>query len=442
MSSKILFISSRYAYQSTLSALERIRPNCETMVVCYDHFDQLCSIYDQYQEGFDAVFVTGTSSLHVLQRHIPNGLKPLVAYQVDSDALHRYILRMAIETNSLDFQRIAMDFMAPLEHGYSVVDFLKLDDMTLLLEENAALAETTGSEESGTMEHLILSRIAQLWQQGAIDMVICMYPSIVPALQAWGVPFRYPFVSDGHLKRLIQDALIKIELTQLHENHPAIIQIFPYHTDHVDPEKIQQIEASLKQYMTDNLIDGILQPSKDCCTIISSMKIIRFLTNEFRSCRIMAYLEEKLDFPVSIGYGIGTTVGHAMNNVQIASKEAKILGKSFVTDSNGNLIGPLNSEKRMIISAQQLPDVSAIAKKCGLSAMTIQKLTSIIRNTGTDKITTQELALWLNTTIRNANRIIQSLCKGGVARAIYTQTSHSRGRPIQVYILDFGMNLS
>ena len=73
MSSKILFISSRYAYQSTLSALERIRPNCETMVVCYDHFDQLCSIYDQYQEGFDAVFVTGTSSLHVLQRHIPNG---------------------------------------------------------------------------------------------------------------------------------------------------------------------------------------------------------------------------------------------------------------------------------------------------------------------------------------------------------------------------------
>ena len=442
MSARILFLSSRYFYQPTVSALERIQPDCETKVVCYDSFDQICSIYDQYAETSDGIFVTGTSAKHVLERHCSNRLKPLVAYQVDSDALHRYVLRMAIDMENLDVQRIAMDFMVALEHGYSVVDFLKLDDMSMLIRQNAVLTESAGLNGSASMEQLILDRIAQLWQQGAIDMVLCLYPSIVPVLREWGIPFRCPFISDGHLRRLIQDALVKIELNRLHGSHPAIIQIFPRHADRANPEQLKQIAACLKEYVKTNLIDGILQETDDCATLISSMQIVRFLTDDFQSCRLAALFEDALDFPVAVGYGVGTTVSHAMNNVQIASKEAKILGKSFVVDSNGNLIGPLNSEKRMVISAQQLPDVSAIAKKCGLSAMTIQKLASIVRNTGTDKITTQELAQWLNTTIRNANRIIQSLCKGGAARAIYTQTSHSRGRPIQVYVLEFGINLN
>ena len=44
----------------------------------------------------------------------------------------------------------------------------------------------------------------------------------------------------------------------------------------------------------------------------------------------------------------------------------------------------------------------------------------------------------MNTTIRNANRIMLNLCRGNVAKPVYTQTTHSRGRPIQVYALDFG----
>ena len=441
MPAKILFISSRYSYQPTVSALERIRPDCETMVVCYDLFDQICRIYDQYAKDFDAVFITGTSAKHMLLQHMPNVQKPLIAYQVDSDALHRYFLRMAIETENLDFRRVAVDFMVLLEHGFSVADFLKLDDMTMLLQQNAALTEKIQSGGDNTMEQLILDRITQLWNQGAIDMVICLYPSIIPMLQEQGIPFRCPFISDGHLKRLIQDAMVKIELNRLHGNHPAIIQVFPHRSSKTDPEQLRQIGSCLKRYLETNLIDGIIQESQDCCTVISTMNIIRFLTGDFQACRLSALFETSLDFPVAVGYGVGTTVSHATNNVQIASKEAKLLGKSFAVDSNGNLIGPLNTDRRMVISSQLLPDVSAIAKKCGLSAMTIQKLASIVRNTGSDKITTQELAQWLNTTIRNANRIIQSLCKGGVARPVYTQTSHSRGRPIQVYALDFGGHL-
>ena len=91
----------------------------------------------------------------------------------------------------------------------------------------------------------------------------------------------------------------------------------------------------------------------------------------------------------------------------------------------------------MVIAAKSLPDAGEIARRCNLSAMTIQKLMAIIHSSGSNKITTQDLAERLDTTVRNANRIMQNLCRGNIAKPVYTQSTHSRGRPIQVYALDF-----
>lgn len=437
MAPKLLFLTNHYFFQPTVNALSRLNLNCGTKVVAYDNFDHIAQVYDLHAASFDAVFITGTSAKHVIDVKYPKNQKLLVAYQVDSDALHRDILRLAIETQTLDFRRIAVDFLIPLGNGYSVVDFLQLETMSSVIQQNDRLTETAGNQDGSSLEQIILDRIVSLWQSHAIDMVLCLYASIVPALQERGIPFRCPFISDGHLNRLIQDALVRLELNQLHGNHPAIIQVFPRHTDSSCPQQLAQIHQTLQQYARDNLIDWVLQSTNICCTIISSMKLLRFLTNEFQICQISSYLSEHLDFPVVVSYGIGTNISHAMNNVQIASKEAKIVGESFIVDSNGTLIGPLNSEKRMVISSHSMPNISEIAKKCNLSAMTIQKLISIIRSTDSNKLTTHDLAQRMDTTLRNANRIMLNLCKGGVARAVYTQTSHSRGRPVQIYELDF-----
>ena len=437
MSAKLLFLTNHYSFQPTINALSRLNLDCGTKVVAYDSFEHIAHVYDQYADAYDAVFITGTSAKHVIDVKYPKNQKPLIAYQVDSDALHRDILKLAIETQTLDFRRIAVDFLTPLGSGYSVVDFMQLESMSAVIKQNNKLTEIAGNQDGRSLEQIILDRIDSLWQSHAIDMVLCLYASIVPALQERGIPFRCPFISDGHLNRLIEDALIKIELNQLHGNHPAIMQIFPRHTDSDFPLQLEQIHHTLQQFAHENLIDWVLQNNGNCCTVISSMKLLHFLTNDFQICQISSYLAEHLDFPVVVAYGVGTSISHAMNNVQIASKEAKVVGQPFLVDSNGTLIGPLNSEKRMVISPHSMPNISEIAKRCNLSAMTIQKLISISRSTGSDKITTQELAQRLDTTVRNANRIVLNLCKGGAARPVYTQTTHSRGRPIQIYELIF-----
>lgn len=435
---KLLFITSHYFYQPTMDSLNRLQLPCETKVIPYDNYKHIAEIYGMYADQYDACFTSGIVAKKAIELVHPHPRKPLVHFQASADALHRDILKVILDTQSMDLSRIAMDFLVAIGDGYSVADFLKLEEIDSVYDENTTLALKIGTENDYTVENYVLEKITDLWNQGAIDLVICQYSSNVPALRQRGIPFRCSFVSDQQLNALIQETLIKIELSRLHDNHPAIMQVFPRHRTAESAAQTKILHQLLQEYIHSNMIDCVLQENGSCCILISSMRILRFLTNEFRECRISVWLEQHLDFAVTVAYGIGTTVSHAMNNVQIASKEAKLLGKSFVVDSNGNLIGPLSSENRMVITPHSLPDSSEIAHRCKLSAMTIQKLMSIVQNSGSNKITTQDLAQKLDTTVRNANRIMQNLCYGNAAKPVYTQTSHSRGRPIQVYELDFG----
>lgn len=439
MQANILFLVSPHFYQAMVDALNRIRPNCETAVMVYENFRQIPGIFSETISGFDAVMIAGTSAKHIIDISFPNNQKPVIAFQPDSDALHRDILRFAMASQNLDFSRIAMDFMVPMHTGYSVADFLNHSDMDEIIQLNCELMESQYPDHSAKMEESILEGIVALWEQGSIDLVFCLYASIVPQLKRLGIPFRCPFISDGHLKRLIRDTLTRVELQKLHNNHPAILQVFPRNTAAITEDQLNQLQSALEAYLRTNMIECVIQRAGSSCVAATTLQVLRFLTSDFETCRISPWLKKALDFPTNIGYGIGTTIPHAMNNVQIASKEARMLNQPFVVDSNGNLIGPLGSEKQMVISAGSMTDVSEIAKRCSLSAMTIQRLMAITHSTGSDKLTTQELAQYLQTTVRNANRIMLNLCKGNVAKPVYTQTSHSRGRPVQVYALDFGI---
>ena len=438
MSAKLLFITSHYFYQPTVDALARLKPDCETKVIPYDDYVHISELYGKYADQYDACLTSGMIAMNAIQMAYPHPPIPLYYFQISANALHRDILKVMLDTGNMDLSRIAMDFLVAIGGGYSVADFLKLEELNSVYTENTHLTRKLGIQKGLTVEHYVLEKITGLWKSNAIDLVICQYSSIVPALQQRGIPVRCSFVSDQHLNSVIQEVLIKIELSRHHDNHPAIIQVFPRNIRENAAQQIAVLHKMLQEYARSNLIDCILQENTSCCVIISTLRILRFLTGEFQECRISTFLEERVDFPVSVAYGIGTTVSHAMNNVQIASKEAKLMGKSFVVDTNGNLIGPLNSESRMVISPHSMPDVSEIARRCSLSAMTIQKLQNIIQSNGSDKITIPEMAQKMNTTVRNANRIMLNLCNGNVARPVYTQTTHSRGRPIQVYVLDFG----
>ena len=437
MPSRIVFITSHHLYQPTCEALSRIDANCETVVATYDNFEHIAEVYRQHADTADAFLVSGPSAKRAIELAFHTTRKPISYFKVDSAALYRDILILSTENREQDFSRVAMDFLLPLECGYSVKDFLALDEIESVDGAIRDWVTETGIREVGGAENAIMERLLELWREKAIDLVICQYSSIVPALDALGIPYRCPFPSDAYLKDLIHKTLVRLELKQLQDNLPAIIQVLPEHPGKPKPAQLELLRQHMNSFIHDNLIDCVEQESENALILMTTLQVVRFLTNDFQICRLSAYLQSFVDFPIVVGYGIGTTVSHASANVQLATREAKITGKSHLIDSSGNMIGPLNSEYRMVINTNFHANVSILSKRCKLSTMTLQKLMAYLESTGNNNITTQDLAQRFDITIRNANRILTNLCKGGVATPVYTQTSHSRGRPVQVYSINF-----
>lgn len=436
---RLLFITSQFFYPFTSDFLSRMNLPCETTVVTYNDFQHLLQVYQSEILSFDACFVSGISAKNAIELSFPDITKPLISFQVAPDTLHRDFLRLAVEKQSLDFSRMVIDFLFPLEAGFSVSDYLSIDDLSTVSNRTREWMAVHGVYGPDGIENYIFNRIAALWNRNAIDLVICQYSSLIPRLQQLGIPYHCPFLSESTLLPLIEQVLLKLELARMHDNNPAIVQIFPRHQGGTTQIRSEQLLHHVQSFVQNNLIDCTLEVSNGCCILTTSMHVLRVITNHFQVCPFISYLAEKLDFPIAVGYGIGNTPSHAMNNVQIASKEAKLTGKSFVVDTNGSLIGPLNSTARMVLTPNSRTDISQLARQCGLSAMTIQKLLTIVHMNGSNKITTPELAKQMDTSVRNASRIMQSLSRGGIAQPVYTQTRQSRGRPIQVYTLALGV---
>lgn len=436
---KIVVITSHYLFNPTKDALGRIEPDCDYVVVPYDNFEHISEVYEQYA-GADGFLVSGRSALNAIQLHTKQEIKPMVTFQVDTAALYKAMLQLVLKNREQDLRRVVMDALLLVEDGYTAADFLERPEVDSVESHIDNWVRRIGVQGVGGVEDAIAKKLTALWEEGAIDMVICQYSSIIPVLEEHGIPYRYPFLSDYELGECVRELLVKIELENLRAGLPAAVCVSPRHPSAVTEEQKEKLKARLQEFFREHLIncDVGCEQGTYCAEI--TVQDVRFFTKKSTSCVLGAYLSKELDYEVAVGYGIGNNTQQAVSNALAAVKEAAFNGRSFVRDEAGNLIGPLDSEAQMVISTHPVGDVGEIARRCSLSTMTIQKLMTNIRMTGTNRITTQELSRRFGVTVRNANRILSNLEKGGCAQIVYSQTSSTKGRPVKVYELNFKQN--
>lgn len=437
MNKKIVVITSHYFFEPIKAALKRLSLENDTLVVSYDNFEHIAKVYEQYAPEAAGFLVSGSSAKSAIELSCPKINRPIVAFQVDSDGLYKDLLLLSLENRDQDFSRVVMDFLLPQEKDYSVLDYLNRSEIDSVYTMNERWLAQTGIQEVGGAENAIMAKILQLWTSGAIDMVICVYSSLVPALDALNIPYRCPLLSDHQLRGLIHQIETRIEIDALMDNLPAIIHVMPQHQSELSEEGVQKMFLLCRQYLKENLIECVEQETDGSLMLYTTVRTLKEITENYESCQLSAFLNQHMEQHIVVGYGIGSTMTHAQDNVQTAVREAKFSGQSYIKDASGNLIGPLGSEIRMVVNTNAFPDVSQLAHRCNLSTMTIQKLITSVQQSGSDKVTTPELAKRFGITIRNANRILSNLKNGGVAIPVYTQTTNSRGRPVQVYRLDF-----
>lgn len=433
---KIAIITSQFLCEPTKASLERLERQdigCETLLLTYKSFACLPELYDQYAEKVDGFLVSGqvTQAAIEVKKHAVR--KPVTYFQADTAELYKSILSYLLGHPGADINRIILDFLLPLNGGRSAEKFLREMEIPVLENQVSAWVGTMKLDQLERLEAAIAERIIELWTAGKVDIVICLYSSIAPLLRAHGIPYDCPRVEDTHLLDLIHRLQMKIELERLRAQMPVAVSVSlrgKSASGHMDA-----LHQYLGRFLHENLLECVLQEDLECCYIFTTVSVMHYLTDHCRSCKLSSCLDRELAFPTAVGYGVGSDISHARLNAQVARKEAEFSGKSFIRNEKGELIGPLGTEKPLIIKCQSIQNVGKIAKQCGLSTLTIQKVAASMKQSGSSKVTNQELAGRFGVTIRNANRILNRLVEGGYAQVIYVQASNSKGRPVKVYEL-------
>ena len=243
-------------------------------------------------------------------------------------------------------------------------------------------------------------------------------------------------------KAKVENKILKFENSRdpvkiTHKGQSYIESILAKSKIHVSSDNLELLREELRAFFKENLMECMIQKHEHGFYAFTTVQILESITNHYTTCSLSGYLNAKLPFECAVGYGIGNTLADALQNSYHAVREARFAGHSFIKNDFGELIGPLDSENRMVIEQTSNKDTILIARKCKLSTITIQKLISYQKLTGTNKVTCQELSSRFGVTVRNANRILQNLLKGGYANVAYTRTQNSKGRPTKVYELNF-----
>lgn len=434
MQTKIIIIASEFIHKYVEKLIEKIQVDCDIKIIKYKNFDHLVEIYKEYEDIADGFMISGQTALSAIEKEINHRKKPIVPFQANITDFYRLLVDLFINKQGLNPQRVILDFLIPTREDSSVAHMVSDFEFSGI---NAEITNwTNASINFSSIEETIVHKATELWEKKAIDLVICAYGSVIPLLEAKGIPCCYNYPSKELLLEQIQQLLSQIELEHMYDNLPAVISITDLNSSK-DMESREKFKAALLDVKKNLLLDVITQEEFDRYYLFTSAKVISIITENMTTCCFRTELKDKYNISAAVGYGIGFDITIAKSNSEDALKESLFSGSSYIVDEYSHLLGPLDSGKYLEVPQDVSEQISQIAESCKLSTLTIQKIMSITKLTGSSQITTQTLATHMDVTIRNAQRILTNLEKGGAATLAYTHSTNSKGRPVKVYELNF-----
>jgi hypothetical protein len=152
-----------------------------------------------------------------------------------------------------------------------------------------------------------------------------------------------------------------------------------------------------------------------------------------------AYLHSKLK--IRIGLGFGLTVLEAEQNVRFAFQHARKQQSPVIisVDEDKHVTESIQSGDRVFYKQRAWgSDWEERFKQANISPKIVSKVESLANHYGTYEISSLELSRWMNSTERNARRILLELEGVGMAKVTGEEKLGLRGRPRKLYKLKFG----
>ena len=414
----------------------------------YTTIKEIQDIFLSIKEEYDGFYVSGLIPLQAIKILGDAGREGSIAYSaVNVENVYRSLLRHMIVTgiDKVDLSRIGIDF---LTGDSTVEELIRTDQFAQAAHTYEQYWSSLESvEELETEEMRVQEFYVKQCREHKLDVIITYYYSVIERVKEFGVECHYVYRGEWAFWNSIEELKKSIYIRKSDQHRNAVI--------HIDTEKARdlykdtyeifrlELTKLITQFNGQNLNQAIFKASYDDLELYMDYKTMEQLTNGFKICPLLPFLQQKIDFPGSIGYGIGNNIYQARLNAVNAANYGKgrteKAQSSYLLDSGENLISLSagNTVPSAAVLSISTETVAEIADRTKLSQGTIVRIAEVLNAGGTSRITSQDLIDRLGTSLRSANKFLSCLEKGGVATVCGQVRQTGKGRPINIYEIDF-----
>ncbi len=303
-------------------------------------------------------------------------------------------------------------------------------------------------EDQGTVFDLeeIIAFHHKLWIEKRITRAFTSVDYVYKRLQSLEIPCISMIVPEKNIQEAIskaaahgqlvisQNAQIAIGLAVVNPRDESDDQAGSSYTDaavvlqQMLLELGQETDASVQRLGIDQFI------------IYGTRGSIEQMTGHFRSVPFLKRIDQLLRVRVSMGFGFGLTAKEAEGNARVAlfhaKKHAEASSAYLVTDEKV-VVGPLDTGMRAYQLKSENQDILQVAEKTGVSVVTVNKLSQLMKLRRENRFTANDLAEYLQVSRRSAERMLKKFVEQKFVEIIGEEQPYQQGRPRAVYRMNF-----
>ena len=406
--------------------LEKMKPSlCEFHYYAYTDFEELYMLLEEHLNAGDGALFSGQIPYFFAQTHFKETAVPMLYFDISERDFYRALTELFYE-KKIAMNRIAIDFCYE-ENGYLGIQEWSLGEKPYFFSQTMNEYASMDIIDKAADWHI------QLHKDNKIDLSFTRIAELRDRLAGHNIPFIAFYPSPYAIQLTLDDLVNQL---QLKHNKVVVVHIsIPIDKANIDELEYRQISLykAILDFKQQYANSFIVHREVSSIEVITTYKYFLTTTNTYTHCDLVDFLDDKLSFPVKIGWGVGNSLFES----QAFAKKAATLCSSKETQGyiieNGREIGPLLYGTLLQFDDEKQQHLKKLSVTYDIPLLQLQKIEAMLEKLTTPIVSGELVSTHLGITVRSANRILKHLHEKNLADELPSTASTTRGRPKKYY---------
>lgn len=441
MRHRIGFLVSSPLYDFMQELLPELEQYCIPTVYGAESNEHVSRLYRQHWHRHDVFICSGRVFYLAALSGNMDLPRPCFAFDDLTGDIRDILLRLLIKNRGFDFSRMYVDIAFSKNNYLGIKELLPPGQWPHFGDDfDPDFPENFNSENFDRLTEDVFDHHLRLHREGRVDISITRFGALVSRLQEAGIPTVYMLPTREYVINLVLQVIHSLSQPGSRENMLGVLRIS--FVDGPEARNVQMARTgrAILEFAGSEGYDFSMVRGQDSLEFLTTYRDLERLTEGFSRAGFKGGLIPE-QYPTLMGLGAGKNLYQARLNASGALDMARgSAGKVFFLDVDNVVIGPLGHTAPAF---DRVPSdaVQQMARQLHINHANLQKIFSYTRLKDSYVVTAEELAEFLDVTVRSASRLLSKIQEHGGANAFSENSTGVRGRPRSLYELTFARRL-